>query len=417
MTEQLSTPERYTNLQASLANMPELDAYRTSYYRALQEQLIEGGPMADLSYDLLDANPNMGSSHFTTQSLRAVQHNVLQHRQDYPIAYTTPAKWHEELDGIATDDARRAAYMYDMHRRLQSTVSDRCKGLAAVAAMAWLTRRFTYDYSVADIGCSQNNGLNHLASNIAFGTPDIVRPGSTSGKLDEGYKMAFEDMLRLAVPLRRGVGVDINDIESSRSWAFSNSFNPHELLDEDRVQLFHKLINSHYDHVTFEQADYSRLSDERLAAMGDGEQFDVVHFSTMLYQLPEHEREQMLANARKQAKEFIVVQDFLEIDKNDPRHLLFRDNWHDTAWPYRTVFMDMREETPKWHEAFLWSDGRAMRMTPGLGRLAVANGGSVSVAQLMHRLVDHDMVRQLIRNGQTFQGRRSPLDPTQGNIA
>jgi hypothetical protein len=69
------------------------------------------------------------------------------------------------------------------------------------------------------------------------------------------------------------------------------------------------------------------------------------------------------------AKQFVVVQDFVQVDRQSGLGLKFLDDWQGVSYPYRTVVLDMKElpDKQRWQEIFQWKDGRvrAMRFCDG----------------------------------------------------
>lgn len=354
---------------------PRADARIAAYASALQAGLERPGMVRDFFVELLNIKPNLGASHLATKTLRAAQRQLYGSQPDYPQAYLTPQKWTEGLDWIFDDPDRAGMFTVDIWARpLQSNVSDRYKSVKALGVLArQLGRMETFD--VMDIGCSQNAGLNHLASGIGFGLPLLVRPGSREHEPSLEHTAVFHDVLNTPLELAPSLGVDVYDPRESREWAWSCSHYPSELLDEQRVELFNALINAGYDNVGFFKGNFAEFDTAAFHAKHHGRTFGIVNFSTVLYQADELERAAMLEQAETFATEFIVVQDFLKIDPHDPRKLLFRDNWQDEQFPYRTVVRDMREGSKHWHELFNWRDGRCQELAIGLGLRSIRSPG------------------------------------------
>lgn len=366
-------------LESQKRNPPAHDERIAAFAEAIADGLNTPGEIHDFFDELFTIRQDIGSSHLATKTLRAAQKQLFRVHPEYPRAFLTPDVWRNALDWIFDDPYRAGEFTVDIWARpLQSNVSDRYKGLKAFGALAQRLGRLG-TFSVLDIGCSQNAGLNHLASGVGFGMPAVVRPGSPKHKPSLKHTAAMHQMLTSDVPLEHGVGIDMYHPSDSRSWAWSCSHYPSELLDEERVALFDALINAEYDNVEFFQGNFADFDHGRFEQQYPKQKFGVVNFSTVLYQADQTDRETMLANASRYAEEFVVVQDFLRVDSDNPHNLIFRDNWQDDLFPYQTVARDMREDNGRWHEIFKWRDGRCRELAIGMGRIAVGSGYRASI--------------------------------------
>ena len=344
--------------------------------------------MRDFFGELLSIRHDIGSSHLATKTLRAAQKQLYGHHPDYPRGFLTAGQWQEGLDWIFDDHDRAGDFTVDIWARpLQSNVSDRYKSLKAFGAIARNFGRVGI-FSVMDVGCSQNAGLNHLASGVSFGMPSVIRPESQAHQPSLRHTAAFHRALAEELPLGHSVGIDTYDPLDARSWAWSCSFYPSELLNEERVALFDALIRAKYDAVDFFQGNFADFDTARFAHLHGKQDFNIVNFSTVLYQADEADRSAMLTAASNYAQEFVVVQDFLQIDPDNPTKLQFRENWQDDPFPYRFVVRDMHEDTGAWHEVFKWRDGRCRELAIGMGRIAVGEGYKASVWAGLDTLAD-----------------------------
>ena len=375
---------------------------------AVRWAIDEPGPIRDFIYWTLDQRPKFGASYLVNKTRSALQdhlyfpedrpgdaaeperHRIIIAGRDgkplqYPHDFCDPAAWIQAFEQLTDESSASQSveasseFLIDVWTRpLSSNVSERYKGLCAFATLAHDLGRLGV-FSVMDVGCSQNAGLNHLSTGAPFEPPVVIRPGSASGKPSIRHTKAFAELLTNDTPFGYGIGIDVYDPKESRSWARSCSHYPSELLNRDRVAFYDNLIMREPDNVWFYRAEFDTFDYDTFAAKQaergrDNTQYNIVNFSTVLYQASNAEREKMLAHARHIAKEFIVVQDFASINPEQPSQLLFRDNWQDSPFPYRTLIWDMREENPIWHDVFRWRDGRCREMTLGMGRVALENG-------------------------------------------
>jgi hypothetical protein len=376
-------------LDSQIAAPPSGDERISAFASAVRDSLETPGPILEFFTEILGIKPDVGSSYLATKTLRAAQRQLYGAFPDYPRAYMTSGKWAKGLDWILEDHDRAAQFTVDIWARpLQSNVSDRYKSIKALGVLARQFGRLeTFD--IMDIGCSQNAGLNHLASGVGFGLPALIRPGSRSHTPSLKHTAAFHKVLNTTLELAPSLGIDIYDPLESREWAWSCSHYPSELLDERRVALFNALINADYDNVDFFKGDFAEFNTAAFENKHPGRQFGIVNFSTVLYQASELERTTMIRQAEAYARDFIVVQDFLRIDPENPRRLIFRDNWQDDLFPYRMVVRDMQDNSQHWHELFRWKDGRCQELAIGLGRIAVHHGRSSSLWRALDRMREY----------------------------
>lgn len=352
---------------------PSNDPRIAAYAEALHLNLEYPGPVQDFFDELLSIRADMGPSHLSTKVLRAAQAQLYGNYPGYPQEFLTAGKWQEGLDWIFGDPDRAGQFTVDVWTRpLQSNKSDRYKSLKAFGVLARQFGRLGL-FNIMDVGCSQNAGLHHLASGMSFDMPAVVRPDALSTP-SVRHTTAFHRVLGSDIALGESVGIDIYSPDDSRKWAWSCSHYPSELLDEVKVGMFRELIDATYPQVSFFKGNFADFNHGAFTHKHPRFKPSIVNFSTILYQAGELERAEMLANAAKYAQEFIVVQDFLGIDPDDNRKLVFRDDWQDDPFPYRMVVRDMQEEDGRWHEVFKWRDGRCREVALGMGRLALRQG-------------------------------------------
>lgn len=341
-----------------------------AYAAALQHGLAEPGPLGDFLQQLLHERAGMGASHLFTQILRATQNQLYNHYPSYPEAFLDEQQWADAFDWILSDPGRINQFTQDIQTRpLQSNVPERYKGLKAFIVLARKIGRIS-TCSVLDIGCSQNAGLKQITSGLPFEPPQVVVQEGQGYAADTGLSTGFQKIINAPLELKTGVGVDLHHPEAARSWAWSCSFNPSKLLDPQYVAIFKALITTDYPNIHFFKGDFSDFDHAAFADAFPKTSFDIVHISTTLYQLNQHQRKAILKNAYQYANQFIVVQDFLRIDPTDPTQLQFRNDWQDEPFPYRTVACDVRDPSGAWHDIFWWTDGRCSKILARVGHAA-----------------------------------------------
>jgi hypothetical protein len=387
-------------LHAQIERPPQADPYIRAYALSVQSTLEFDGPIKEFICETLERWPDLEGSYLVNKMRSALQDHLyfpearpgaenepLRHRiivqqhgraLRYPHDYSSPEAWSMAFEAVLSDPDVFGEFLMDVWTRaLASNVSERYKALKALGTLARGAGRID-TLKFFDVGPSQHAGANHIASGLPFERVTVFKPNTNQALNIPGTQL-FAHAMNVNLPVEIAMGVDMYYPIESRSWARSCSHYPSELLDKDRVALYDTLIMQDQPNVLFYKADFTEFDHEAFArherAEGRADQkYDIVNFSTVLYQSTPEEREKMLGHATRIAQEFIVMQDFAAIDPNDPSKLIFRTNWQDDPFPYRTFVMDMREDPPIWHEIFRWRDGRCREMVMGMGARALTHG-------------------------------------------
>jgi hypothetical protein len=368
-------------LDMQVADPNDQDVRIAGFADCVRANLGRPTPVGEFFDELLEKRQDFSPSHLFTRTLRGAQSKLYPHFPGYPQEAITGDYWQQGMDWIFADDFRAGSFVIDVWTRpLQSNISPRYKSLKAFISFVQEYGRLRGPLRILDIGCSQNAGLNHLASGLPFDVPSVIRPRSLEDKPSLEHSAALGGLLGRHVQLDLGVGIDLTRPEDSRPWAWSCSHNPTELLDPERVEMFNTLIMANFKNVKFFRGDATDFDHDRFERQFSGQtRFDIVNISTMLYQLTEPERQAVYKMAERYAEDFIVVQDFVKIDPSKPRQLQFRANWREEPYAYRTVVRDARDGNKRWHDMFGWRSGRCRAMQAGLGRIAVTPGSTRSM--------------------------------------
>jgi hypothetical protein len=239
------------------------------------------------------------------------------------------------------------------------------------------------DPSVIDFGCSLNHGLKRLAREKDFpfdqekvsvySSPDNYYPGlvpdpDLTGRLRTYLKMPFA--------LASGIGIDsVNPKTFQQSlWVKANCY-PSELWALERWERFEDLEKGDAG-ISFIQADCDSLPDLS-SHLTQGGGSDIVVLSTILYQ---HRRKpeklaRIVNNAKRYAKNFVMVIDAAEPDKESDTGLAFSENFYspDRPFGYNFLVLDMHDQSVGFQKLFSYENGRCIKMAPNLGHPAVAS--------------------------------------------
>jgi hypothetical protein len=365
---------------------PRNDLYIAAYAQALHQELDSGSPIGTFLHDLLEAR-SIGSTTLATKVLRATQRQILfggwdTQEGEYPRSFHTPEQWQKAFDWLFAEDGsiREEQFFIDVWARpLQSNVFERYMAFKAFVVGARRLGRLSTKITMGDMGTSQMAGPNYLASGLAFPPPNFVMPGSSIHTPHIAHTAAFHDMLNEPLGDFEAVGFDMFALEDGWQWAWSCSHYPQELEDETRVERVRALMGEMYPNVSFFQADLTSFEAKRAAyhQVHGSRTFNVTHFSNVLEQLQPGEQDAMLAEATSLTEDFVMVNGFLQLNPNDQRQLLPRDNWFGDkeAYPYQSFVRDVKSGDERWHPIFKWKDARMSEVTMGTGRIAILGAG------------------------------------------
>ncbi len=347
-----------------------------AFCKASIESLQESPRYRDLVGRLITDRDDLTPTNAVNLTLRGLQRQLmLKPRSGYPEVFEDQHAWKESIEFVCETPPAYEGFSYDvLNRNLQSNVSGRYKAVSLIATA--MQSRLGKRPSILDVGCSRNHGLKrltlgkkypfryHIAGRIIedkLGNPLAANPDRRSTRKT---REALDQGLRL----NRSLGIDIEplDDEGNRAWARSCSFYPSELLDTRLVKEYDDLDQIERKSIGFYQADFSRVTAEELEEEAPVSRFDMVTFSTVLYQASEEERTKMLKTATALLKPYgiILIQDFVDIDTDDPSRLVFYEHWHDEPYKYRTILLDPKVRGGNFIEQFRWDNGRCNTLLP-----------------------------------------------------
>lgn len=344
--------------------------------------------------NLIDENlVSVGPSHLITRILRYTTYALLDHYRGFPENFDTIDEWLRGYAYIYRDPEVGGFFESNVeNRNLVSNVSDRAKGLKLALLLGRFAGRLALNAAdpctIVDVGCSGLLGDMHLIGSphdYLFGRPDFVLSPDAATLSESGlryslapaYMKAVHGLLNEVISFGQVVGIDLITPDDNRAMIRACSFDPDEFEDNDRVKLFNDLAdvrnrpsNLHFakpdDFATFRR----QLFEEQFPEYRP----QVVNISSMLYEETSENRGAILRNAANLATEYVIVQDYLAVDKKTGK-INIRDNWQNNPWSYRTAIIDVREDEQRAHEILVWKSSRVMAMAPGLGRIP-ASGAS-----------------------------------------
>ncbi len=377
-------------LEFQTVSPPEQDirvgAFAAATLRVLSHDPDTEAVMKDLIRVRLESG-NASASYLANLTLRACQRAFLfgfpnedfpVHGDDeaYPQSYDKRQNWEANLPRIMASETEFQAYVRS--RDVQSNIADRYTSFKLLIEL--YRDRFGDTPHLLDIGCSADHGLKLLERNEGYYVPNVTQAYLGKHKVDAPHdlKDRIHELVSLPDGIGESVGVDkvpmqlIENDPSTRQWVFACSFYPSELLDKRRYLQYILLGNYQPENIQFIQADFS-TSDVEIDPPQDEDGFDMVTFSTVLYQATPKKRETMIENAKRHLKPngLIVVQDFVNTRRGDPSKLVFPRYWFKEEYGYRTLVFDMQDESAGFQEVFRWQNGRCRELAPNLGALCL----------------------------------------------
>ena len=360
---------------------PSKDPYIAAYALAVEESLDAKDKLHDFITELLDAQ-DMGSTTLATKILRATQRQILfggwdDTEGEYPRSFHTPDQWHKAFDWVLAEEGseRDEQFFSDVwSRTLQSNVPERYMAVKAFIVLARKMGRLG-TVRMLDIGTSQMAGINLMASGLAFPATNYMQGAPIADTLDLQRTATMHHIINAELGDFSAVGADKYSLKDGWEWAWACSHYPHELEDEARVERVRSLMGELYPNVRFFQANFTDLEPRRdeLRQQHGTEKFTITHWSNVLEQLNQNDRDDMIAEAAPLTEEFMVVNGFLKLDPRNHRRLLPLDDWfaQNVPYPYKTFVRDMKAGDERWRPVFEWSNARMHRVTMGYGRIAL----------------------------------------------
>ncbi|CAN5692373.1 hypothetical protein BH23PAT2_BH23PAT2_02100 [soil metagenome] len=374
--ERLERVELFENeLRLQIENPAGGDKRTSAYCEASRQLLQDDSDYQKIANTVLFEREGVQPSHAVNLVLRALQKQLTKNPDSgYPEVYTHSDPWKEALkyatyEGSSVYDE----FITDIRtRNVQSNVSERYKAVAMVVNL--MQDFYGKRPSILDVGCSRNHGLKRLTmgkkfrfSQVNIEESVVDHPAEPIKAIPDGLATCFvQELLRTGLRLGPSLGIDIVPIqvEDNKEWARSCSFYPSELLDRKKVKAYDELDEAERQNVAFYHGDFSNLDVGDLERHSRVERFDIVTFSTVLYQVSPEKHETMFENAKKLLKPngIILIQDFAEVDPDNNYKLRFFKNWFKEPYLYRTILLDPKIRDGSLIELFRWDNGRCNKL-------------------------------------------------------
>lgn len=305
-------------------------------------------------------------------SMRAAQH-LLRERRDYGHISNSAEGWRDGITHLLDREEKEIDIIgfttLMMNQEIQTVVDARYK--AAQLYVALQPHRFSGPIRYLDKGTSAGTGAKALISGQIkhrVGVSVVAPPQKPSSAYPQATLQSNERLTeyvheKLGHPLEFeiAVGADITDPqnEDQREW-IKSCYYPSEVVENKN-----KMITK-FDHLAqmnlpnwlpLRQIDCADpYAPDEIRERSGVEEFDLITIFTMLDQLTEAQRVQIIKNSLDllSPQGTLLMSDFAQIDKTMPSGLRF----YDTRYPYTYHTAEFNRQTTAWEDVFWWRDGR-----------------------------------------------------------
>ncbi len=303
------------------------------------------------------------------QFLRLIQKENLRNPR-YP--FQTLEEWEQELHTLFEDEERTEIMTQNMQMwDIGSDVETRAAGPKLVAHTL-LAERANDEFNpitMLSVGAARNHGLAMIVGNVPFPKVRMETDQRVPRKLRPFYQARVNELLARHVEMGPSTGLDlwpIRDTEWSE-WLEACRYYPSELRDLEKRKRYLQLEDIRDSTPYLEHVDDDFSLDVNL-----GKTYDLIFFSTSLYQNLEHEQRRMFSNAIRHLNPggIIVVQDFCNyraIECHDS-HPLAQIKFVDPAvkpYTYRTLVYDPEKREAGLQPFMVWNNGRCEAFKAG----------------------------------------------------
>lgn len=304
-----------------------------------------------------------------SQMLRLIQKD---NRRNPLYPFQTQEEWEQELHNYFADRERTEIMAQNMQMwDIGSDVETRAAGPKLVAHTL-LTEKANDEHdpvTMLSVGSARDHGLAMIVGDVPFPKVEIASDVRISRRLGLFYQARINELLARHVEMGPSTGVDywpLRDQEWSE-WLEACRYYPSELRDLEKRKRYLQLEDVRDTTPFLDHTDVDFSTDVDL-----GKTYDLIFFSTSLYQNNNTDQRRMFTNAERHLNPGgkIVVQDFCNyrpIDRHDS-HPLRQIKFVDPAmrpYTYRTLVYDPEKPERGLRQFMVWNNGRCERFKPG----------------------------------------------------
>lgn len=326
---------------------------------------------------------------------RTIHHHARMNDDAYPNeSYLTEGTWKNKINELLENPENRNEIILDLETKtLQSNKESRAWGLLIPLYSLISNGRFERPPRILEVG----TGRMHLLKMIIMGgwIPGLeyenVSVLDEQNRIDLNSTIAVNKLSEKQLSIGESLGIDIVPIAETEHMerVYSDSFSPKELIglkfpvrnlkerfpDEvfaarRREDNYRLLDYATPPQLSFMELDFLNSAQAELLKPWD---FDVIFFSSIMYQHSEEQRDQDINRAKEivGSNGLIVIQDDVEVADDNPAKSHFYESWS-KDWQYNTLAVDMRNPS-EIQTLIEWETNLCKTMRFGLGRLAVGD--------------------------------------------
>lgn len=376
--EKLIISELLKECEVQAANPPlvsgQSDTYVSEFANALGAGIAASEPaQLDISSAILDKRiSGPFSSNLAFNSLLRLFQMRHMGESDYP--YDISRTWHQKVKVLLSNEDQRKQLAIDLSIwNVGSDVETRIAGPALVAHTLQSERTQDVDepFTILNVGSARDHGLSMLTGVLPLPEIDICPASDVPDSAI--YKKAVNKLLSRHINLGECYGVDLwplRDIWWSQ-YLEACRFYPLELKDPEKRQRYRRLeaIRDADPRLHHTDADFADLDDSSSSINGSlngleaHSRYDMVLFSTCLYQNYPEKRRRMFDNAiaRLSPTGLVVVQDFCNNTNLDSPHPIDALEFNGPAsepFSYVTMVYNHRQPQKGLVPFVHWNNGR-----------------------------------------------------------
>lgn len=328
-----------------------------------------------------DTHPGISPKIAFNLLLRGFQDDALSNEPQYPFEHAKVDAWSRIFADISNDVIREGILEINLRQHLLSNVSERYKTVPLLIHL--MKDRFKHQPSVLDLGCSQMHGGKRLAfgADTNSGLAPFRGIELLDGRqLNKPLSQLATMVLRQSVEYGHITGIDIRNIDDPaiKRFAKSCSFYPDELRNPEKVAAFDNLeaLDPNHERVAFYQADLTSDADaKKFRDQSPVKKFDIIIFSTVLYQVSPAEQIAMKVSATNMLSDdgILIIQDAPDGD--------FTKKYN-----YVTSVIDGRQLEKGEQVLLKWATGRCLRAVPMAGKIAFEASAAQTITERLYEV-------------------------------
>ena len=327
---------------------------------------------------------------------RTIHHHARMQDADYPdISYAYSGRWKEKIAELLDVPEVKSDIINDLAtKRLQSNKESRAWGPLLPLQALLASGRFERPARILEVGTGRMHLLKMLMMSgwipgLEYEKVTVLPQGGDA--VNSQVTHAVNQLAHRPMEVGKSLGIDIVPMSESEhaERVFSDSFSPSELLELklSKVNFNDELTPAAFaarrreanyyllDYATPPQLAFAEMNflDPDSVDYLKSWQFDVILFSSIMYQHSSAERERDIEAAKQIASKngIILIQDDVKVSDSDAGKTHFYESWSND-WQYNTLAIDMYNPD-ELQTLIEWKTNLCRTMRFGVGKLAVGS--------------------------------------------